>query len=158
MSSPATLGGVEGRLKIRLIRNGEVVYEEESGNSFTDAGLDFVAKVITGLQTGTVTHMAIGNGNATTPGSCPAFSGTLTALGNELARVAVTASYVATGQVDLTASFTPPTGTTWSSTCEAGLFDASTGGTLVAYANIGPYTLDSNTTLSITWSLTFTRV
>ena len=126
-------------------------------NTFTDSGLNRVRDLISGVSTAYVTHMAIGNGDSASPGSCSSPTGSETALGNELARVAVARdTSVGTGQVKFTASFTPASGT-WDSVCEAGLFDADSGGTLIAYTNIGPYTLDTNTTLTIEWTLTFSR-
>lgn len=152
------VSGVAGRAHVRLVdtATGETVYEAVIENTVTDAGLDRYVELMAGLSTAYVTHMAIGDGSATSPGSCAATTGTETALGNELTRTTVTATKQGTGTVRFSASFTPPSGSTWS-VCEAGLFDAASGGTLIARITFGPLNIDSQFTLTIDWDLIVSR-
>lgn len=146
---------ITGRLRVKQFRNDELV--KDSGwmdNVITTAGKNALASLLNSASAGTTWVSHIGYGTSATAVNASDTTLGAEASGSGYARASVTRSnpsanviqYVATLQ-NITASITFQ---------EAGLFNASTAGTLVAHQLLGaPYTLaQSADSLQITWQIT----
>lgn len=129
-----------GHVTVRL--NGEVV--KEIPNLVVTAGKNFIASRMTGTTTA-MSHMAIGS-------SSTAAAVGDTALGAELGRVALSSSST-TGAVT-TYSATFPAGTGTGAVVEAGIFNASSSGTMLCRTTFAVVNKGANDTLSVTWQIT----
>jgi hypothetical protein len=141
--------------------NGEltIVLHDEFGNikeTFTknlvvNTGLSFITSRMIGTASAVASHMGVGTGNV-------AVTGTDTALGTQLVRVALTSQVQVTTTVSNDAVqyvCTFPAGSGTGAITEAGLFNAASAGTMLArtvFAVINKGALDS---LTITWKITF---
>ena len=92
-----------------------------------------------------MTHMAIGTG------STAAAAGNTT-LGSEAGRVALTSTTVSTNNVAYVATF--PAGTGTGAITEAGILNASSGGTLLCRTVFNVINKAAADTLGITWTVT----
>ena len=129
------LYGPDGRLKDR----------REIKNLVVTAGKNFIASRMVGAADAVMSHMGIGSGNV-------AAAAGDTALGSQLARVALS-SGTATGNVaTYVGSFGPGVGT--GAVTEAGLFNAGEAGTMLARTVFGVVTKEAADTMSITWAVT----
>jgi hypothetical protein len=144
---------IKGHIAWELIRDGVVVESGERDNIITTAGKNALASLLNSASAGTslITHMGFGT-------STTAVAVGDTALGTELSaggysRVAVSRS-VANNVITYTATLT---GVTSNPTIqEAGLFNASTAGTLFAHQLTGAVNLaTSSDSLAVTWTVTF---
>lgn len=145
---------IKGRLKVDTFINGVFTEGEWRDNIITTAGKTALASLLNSASAGTsiVTH--IGFGSSTT-----AVAAGDTALGTELsagsyARAAVTRSNPSANVIQYVATLT---GVTNNPTVqEAGLFNASTTGTLFAHQLTGAVNLaTSSDSLQVTWQVTF---
>jgi len=131
---------LKGKLSIAL--NGETV--QEVPNLVVTAGKNYVADRMVNNST-VMTHMAIGTG------STAAAAGN-TALGSEAARGALTSSTVTTNSVAYVETFAAGTGT--GAITEAGLFNASSGGTMLCRTVFSVVNKGANDAMTITWTVT----
>jgi len=92
-----------------------------------------------------MSHMAIGTG------STPAAAGD-SALGTQAARVALTSTTVTNAEVAYVATFGAGTGT--GAITEAGLFNASSGGTMLCRTVFSVVNKGSSDSMTITWTVT----
>lgn len=156
---------VTGYVKWELIREGVVVDSWEGSNVVTTVGKNALATLLNSANAGNtlVTHMGFGSGATREAAGDTALQTEL--VGNGYARVAVTRSNPSGNIVQYLATIT---GITASVTInEAGLFNAATGGTLIAHksgtaGNDGnPYGFgtaslaSSSDSLQVTWQLQF---
>jgi len=121
------------------------IKQQENSNLIVNAGKNFLASALLNSPTSPFTHMAIGLGS-----SGPSAGDTT--LGSELVRQAFATSNV-TANV-FTVSATYPAGTGTGALTEAGIFNNSVGGTMLArvvYSVINKGAADS---LTITWTVT----
>ena len=135
---------LKGKVEVRL--NDEVVREID--NLVVTTGKGFVAASMiktTSNSPAAMTHMAIGS-NTTNPAAGD------TALGTELARVALTSSAVSGAVVTYIASFAAGTGT--GAVVEAGILNASSGGTLLCHTEFDVVNKGSADAITITWTVT----
>tara|TARA_R110002050_G_scaffold14131_1_gene44903 strand:- start:799 stop:1233 length:435 start_codon:yes stop_codon:yes gene_type:complete len=135
---------ITGRLQVEL--NGKVVREID--NLVTTAGKGFVASSMiktTSNSPAAMTHMAIGS-NTTNPAAGD------TALGTELARVALTSGTVSAAVVTYVATF--PAGTGTGAVVEAGILNASSSGTLLCHTEFAVVNKGSADAITITWTVT----
>ena len=130
-----------GHLHVRV--NGEVV--RDIPNLVVTTGKEFVASRIKDATTAVMSHMAIGSG-ATAPAAGD------TALGNELHRSALVSTTVSGAVVTYSADFGAGDGT--GAVTEAGLFNASSAGTLFCRTTFAVVNKGPNDTMSISWSVT----
>jgi len=130
-----------GKLSIAI--NDEVV--QEVNNLVVTTGKNFVASRIKDATATAMSHMAIGTG------STSAAAGD-TALGNESARVALTSTTVTNADVAYVASFGAGTGT--GAITEAGLFNASSSGTLFCRTTFSVVNKGADDSMTITWTVT----
>jgi hypothetical protein len=128
--------------------NGNLRFRDVDHNLVVDTGLALIAALIAGSGTAP-TSMATGSDD-TYPDSSD------TALGSELARVAFTSVTPTDNEVVWVGTFGPGVGT--GTVQEAGLFNASSGGTMLARATHGAFSKGAGDTLTITWTLTLSAV
>jgi len=132
---------LKGHLSIKL--NDEVVHEVP--NLVVTTGKNFVASRIKDATTTAMTHMAIGTG------SVSAAAGDTT-LGGEATRQTLTSTTVANNVVTYTATFGAGSGT--GAITEAGLFNASTAGTMFCRTTFAVVNKGASDSMTITWSVT----
>lgn len=130
-----------GHLSIAI--NDEVV--QEVPNLVVTAGKNFVASRMKDTTDGAMSHMAIGTG------STAAAAGD-TALGSEADRNALTSTTVTNNEVAYVASFGAGEGT--GAITEAGLFNASSSGTMLCRTVFSVVNKGSADSMTITWTVT----
>lgn len=127
------------------------VKETSTHNLVVNAGLAFISSRLIGTASAVMSHMGVGTGAV-------AATGADTALGTQLVRVALTSqtqvtTTVTNDSVQYVCTFAAGSGT--GAITEAGIFNASSAGTMLArtvFAVINKGALDS---LTITWKITF---
>ena len=135
-----------GDLKIVLTdENGQIKHEQEVKNLVVTVGKNFIASRIKDATATAMSHMAIGSGTT-------AAAAGDTTLGTELGRVALTSTTVTTNNVAYVATF--PAGTGTGAVTEAGLFNASSGGTMLCRTVFSVINKGAADTLGITWTVT----
>ena len=123
--------------------HGEVV-EQRAANLVVTTGKNFTASRMVGVASNVMSHMALGSNNtAAAVGD--------TALLGELGRVALTASS-ATNVVTYTATF--GVGVATGGVQEAGIFNASSAGTMLCRVVFAVVNKGANDTIAITWTVT----
>lgn len=136
---------VTGAVAIKVFdKNGNIKQEQQIKNLVVATGKEFIAAAMVGTPT-QMTHMAVG------AGTTAAASGD-TALGSELGRVAL-ASDSSTGNV-VTYTATFPAGTGTGAVTEAGVFNASSGGTMLCRTVFAVVNKGADDAMSITWQIT----
>ena len=131
---------MKGRLTIAL--NDEVVQEVD--NLVVTAGKNYVADRMKNNST-VMSHMAIGTG------STAAAAGD-TALGNQTARTALTSTTVTDNEIVYVDTFAAGTGT--GAITEAGIFNASSGGTMLCRTVFSVVNKGASDAMTITWTVT----
>jgi hypothetical protein len=126
---------------------GQIVKEFQVPNLVVTAGKNHIAAKIaaTTNSPAAMTHMAIGTGTST-PGASD------TALGTQTGRVSLSGSVVSTNTITYTATF--PAGTGDGAITEAGVFNASSGGTMLCRTTFPVVNKASGDTIAITWVVT----
>lgn len=130
-----------GKLKIAL--NGETVQEVD--NLVVTDGKEYVASRMKDATATAMSHMAIGSG------STAAAAGD-SALGNQLGRVALTSTNVASNVVTYAATFAAGTGT--GAVTEAGILNASSSGDLLCRTVFSVVNKGASDSMTITWTVT----
>jgi hypothetical protein len=128
---------------VLIEKNGVVV--EEKKNLIVQVGKNFLANALIASSTSPFTHMAIGTGTT-------AASLSDTSLTSELARQAFTSSSAAANVVTLVTTYAAGTGT--GAITEAGIFNASSSGTLFSHVVFSAINKGSADSLTITWTIT----
>ena len=130
-----------GHLQIHI--NDELVRDID--NLVVKAGKNIVASRIVGTSSGVMSHMAIGSGTS-------AAAAGNTALGTELGRVSLTSGTASSAVVTYVATFAAGTGT--GAVTEAGLLNASSGGTLLCRTVFSVVNKGANDSMTVTWTVT----
>ena len=126
--------------------NGKVV--QEIPNLVVTAGKEHVVSRLNDASDSVMTHMAVGTG------STAAAAGDTT-LGTESARVALTSSTVSGATITYVATFPAGTPSTLTALNEAGIFNASSGGTMFCRTVFaGVVNKDTADAMAITWAIT----
>jgi hypothetical protein len=135
-----------GELRITVTNpEGNVTQEVVVPNLVVTVGKNFIASRMKDATATAMTHMAIGSGTtAAAVGD--------TTLGTELGRVALTSTTVTANAVAYVATF--PAGTGTGAVTEAGLFNASSAGTLLCRTVFSVINKGAADTLGITWTVT----
>ena len=128
---------------VAIALNGEVV--QEIPNLVVTAGKNFVASRMKDTTKAAMTHMAIGTNNTTA-------AVTQTALSAEAARGALTSTTVSTNTIAYVETFAAGTGT--GAIVEAGVFNASSGGTMLCRTVFAVVNKGSADAMTITWTIT----
>lgn len=137
---------IKGVVKLEVIgSDGKVKQSLETPNLIVTAGKNLVATLVTGTGTA-FTHMAIGSDNTS-----PAAGNTT--LGTELGRVVLTSKTVTNNSVAFVGDF--PAGTGTGTIYEAGIFNASSGGTMLNRATFSSISKSASDALKVTWTVTF---
>ncbi len=130
-----------GKLSIAI--NDEVIQEVD--NLVVTAGKNYVASRIKDATATAMSHMGIGTGTS-------AAAAGDTTLGTEAARNALTSTTVTNADVAYVASFAAGTGT--GAITEAGLFNASSAGTLLCRTVFSVVNKGADDSMTITWTVT----
>lgn len=135
----------KGALKIQVFNPDGVLKEERFiDNLVVTVGRSFIASRMVGTASAVMSHMAVG-----TSGTTPVAGNTT--LGAEIARVALTSGTASGAIATYVATFGAGTGT--GALQEAGIFNASSAGTMLCqttFAVINKGTLDA---MTITWTV-----
>jgi len=132
---------LRGDVCIKL--NDEIVLEKK--NLIVNTGKNFLASAVINSSASPFTYMAIGtNTTAAAVGD--------TSLGSELVRQAFTSSSVAANVVTLVTTYAAGTGT--GALTEAGIFNASSSGTMLSRIVFSAINKGSADSLTITWTIT----
>lgn len=135
-----------GRLNIQILGpDGQVKDEQNVDNLVVTTGLNFIASRIRDASAAVMSHMAVGSGTGTAAANN-------TTLGTELSRVALTSTTATNNSVAYSATFGPAVGT--GAVTEAGLFSASTAGTMLCRTVFSVVNKDAGDTMVITWTVT----
>ena len=132
---------LKGHLQIHL--NDEVV--QDIDNLVVTAVKNRVASRLVGTSSDVMSHMAIGSGTT-------AAAAGNTALGTELGRVSLTSGSASSAVVTYVATFAAGTGT--GAVTEAGLLNASSGGTLLCRTVFSVVNKGANDSMTVTWTVT----
>jgi len=138
-----------GRLTVeRKNSSGEMVESFVVPNLVVQTGLNFIAGSMLKTTTNSparMTHMGIGSDNTT-----PVLADT--ALGTQLNRQALTSQTVSGNTVTYVATFEPSEGT--GAVKEAGIFNASSNGTMLCRTVFPVVNKEAGDTITITWAVT----
>mgnify|MGYP000651410841 FL=1 len=135
------LFNLKGRVSIEL--NGQTV--QKIDNLVVTAGKVFVASRMKDATATAMSHMAVGtNSTAAAAGD--------TALGSESARVALTSTTASTNTFIYVATF--PAGTGTAALTEAGILNASSGGTMLCRTVFTAVNKGSADSMTVTWTIT----
>ena len=129
--------------KLSIALNGETVQKVD--NLVVTAGKGYVASRMKDTSATAMSHMAIGTG------STAAAAGN-TALGNQAARVSLTSTTVSGADIVYVATF--PAGTGTAAITEAGIFNASSSGTLLCRTVFSVVNKGASDSMTITWTVT----
>ena len=134
-----------GHVSIQLFdKNGVVKDSREIKNLVVTVGKEFIAARMVGTPT-EMSHMALGADNtAAAIGN--------TALGSELGRVALASDTASGAVVTYTASF--PAGTATGAVVEAGIFNASSSGTMLCRTVFAVVNKGADDAMAVTWAIT----
>lgn len=137
---------MKGELKIVVTdRNGKIKQTLVVPNLVVTTGKQYIASRMTGTSSAIMSHMAIGAGTST-----PVAGNTT--LGSELGRVALISFSTTGNSVTATAAF--PAGTGTGALTEAGIFNASTGGTLLSRTTFPVVNKETGDAIAISWTIT----
>lgn len=145
---PNELLKATGKLDIKKINSvGEITQELHVPNLVVAVGKAFIAASIakTTNSPAAMSHMAIGSGTA------PAVAAN-TVLESQLGRVVLASSTPSANSVTYRATFAAGTGT--GEITEAGIFNASTGGTMLCRTTFPIVTKQAGDSVEITWTVT----
>jgi hypothetical protein len=137
---------VTGDLKIVVTGpDGKVKEEQEFKNLVVTTGKNFIASRMKDTTDAAMSHMGIGTGTT-------AAAAGDTALETQAGRVSLTSTTVTTNSVAYVATF--PAGTGTGAITEAGIFNASSGGTMLCRTVFSVINKGAADTLGITWTVT----
>lgn len=138
---------LKGRLDIVVTSEDGVVKQKESvDNLVVTSGKNFVASRMAGTSSSVMSHMAIGTGTtAAAVGN--------TTLGSESARVALTSTTVTDNDVVYVATFPANTPSSAAAITEAGIFNASSNGTMLCRTVFSVINKSASDSLTVTWTV-----
>lgn len=136
---------VTGELKLTLTKPDGNTHETVIPNIVVTDGKEYIASRMKDATATAMSHMAIGTG------STAAAAGDST-LGTEAGRVSLTSTTVTSNAVAYVATFGAGTGT--GAITEAGIFNASSSGTLLCRTVFSVINKGAADTLGITWTVT----
>lgn len=150
MNSKETLK-LTGKLNIVLTdETGKVKDTRQVDNLVVSSGLTFIASRMAGTSSSVMSHMALGSGT-TNPAAGDTDLETMIA-----ARVALTSTTPSNNTVAYVASF--GAGISTGAITEAGIFNASTSGTMLCRTKFDVINKDTQDTMTITWTVTLAAV
>lgn len=139
---------LKGRLDIVVTaEDGTVKQRESVKNLVVTSGKGYVASRMKDASTSVMSHMSIGTGTT-------AAAAGNTALVSESARVSLTSTTVNNNDVVYVATFPAGTPSSAATITEAGIFNASSGGTMLCRTVFGSISKGTSDALTITWTVT----
>jgi len=151
--TPSSSLSVSGQVRVTVVRDGKIIFDETNHNLITNAGKDFIAQQVgsTSPATNGANYIALSADSTTPSASDTTLTGEITSGG--LARAQGTYSHTAgTNTFTIQKTFTATA--SFTGVQKSGLFTASTSGTLVAENTFSPVNLISGDQLQITWTIT----
>lgn len=141
----------KGTLQLTLIDENGQIKQQDEHNLVVSAGLAYIASRMKDTTSGVMTHMGVGTGTTAAAAADTALG---TQLGNRVAldSTSIVTTTVSNDSVQYVATF--GAGASTGAITEAGIFNASTAGTMLCrtvFAVINKGALD---TLVITWKVT----
>lgn len=138
---------VKGRLSVVLRdADGNVKQSQDIPNLVVSSGLAFIASRMKDTTDAAMSHMAVGSGTTAAAAGNTALE---TQIGS---RVSLTSTTVTSNAVAYVATFAAGTGT--GAITEAGIFNASTSGTMLCRTVFSVVNKGADDTLQITWTIT----
>jgi len=138
---------LKGRVGIVLKdKDGNVKETRDIDNLVVDAGLDFIASRMEGTSSAVMSHMALGSG---TTAAAAGDTDLESILGS---REALDSTTVTDNAVAYIASFEAGDGT--GAVTECGLFNASSGGSMLCRTVFSVVNKAADDTMSVTWTIT----
>lgn len=127
--------------------DGTVKHEQTIPNLVVNTGLAFIASRMKDTTATAMSHMAVGSGTTSAAAN-------QTALVTESARVSLTSTTVTANAVAYVATFPAGTPASLTALTEAGIFNASSNGTMLCRTVFAAVNKDVGDTMSITWTVT----
>ena len=127
-------------------KDGKVKETRKEKNLVVNAGLTYICSRMTGTSASVMSHMAVGSGTTAATGSQ---TDLVSILG---VRESLDSSTSSSNTVTYTSSFEAGEGT--GAVTEAGIFNASTGGTMLCRTTFPVVNKGANDTMAITWTIT----
>jgi uncharacterized membrane protein len=144
---------VHGYVTVSVLRDGQEIYHHEDHNLITNAGKDFISAQLGSTSPGTngANFIALSSNTAAPAAGDTTLTGEITTGGlaraqGTYAHTTGTSTYTVTNTFTATASHT--------AVQKAGLFTASTAGTMMAENTFTSVSLASGDQLTITWTIT----
>lgn len=135
-----------GKLEITLLdKLGQIKAHREIKNLVVGAGLSFIASRMKNTSSAVMTHLAIGSGDAAATNSD-------TSLITETARNALLSTTVSDTTITYSAQIAAGDGT--GSVKEAGIFNASSAGTMLCRTTFAEVTKGVDDILAFSWTIT----
>ena len=145
MISESTLSA-KGNVQLEVFdKDGNLKESQEIKNVVVTVGLGYIASRMKDATATAMSHMAVGSGNT-------AAAAGNTTLETELGRVTLTSTTVSTNTVQYIGDF--PAGTGTGAVVEAGVLNASSGGTLLCRSVFSVVNKGAADTLKVTWTIT----
>lgn len=129
-------------------KDGNIKEERHEQNLVVSAGLNFICDRMEGTTEAVMSHMALGSG---TTAAAAGDTDLESILGS---REALDSTTVSSNTITYVSSF--EAGDATGSVTEAGIFNASTGGTMLCRVVFGTITKAADDTMSVTWTITLT--
>jgi len=128
-------------------KNGNVKEERKINNLIVNTGLNFICDRMKNDETA-MSHMALGSGSTAAAASD-------TTLGSQLgSREALDSDTVSSNTITYTSSF--EAGDATGAVTEAGIFNATSGGTMLCRTVFAVVNKSADDSLSVTWTITLT--
>lgn len=145
--------GPHGYVVVTVNREGQEVYRHEDHNLITNAGKDFISAQLgsTSPSSNGANYIALTTNSAAPAATDTTLTGEISSGG--LQRQQGTYAHT-NGQNTYTISKTFTANGTHTNVQKAGLFTASSGGTMMAENTFSPVSLAANDQLTITWTIT----
>jgi hypothetical protein len=130
---------------VKTNSDGVITDKTHISNLVVEVGKEFIAQRIKDNTTNVMSHMSVGSNNTT-----PVLGDS--ALNTELGRAALTSTTVTANTVTYVATFLPGVGT--GGIVEAGIFNSSTAGAMLARTTFNVINKDVADTITVTWVIT----
>ena len=129
-------------------KDGKVKDSREIHNLVVSTGLEYICSRMAGTSAGVMSHMAVGSG---TTAASAGQTDLVSILGS---REALDSTSASSNTITYVSSFEAGEGT--GAVTEAGIFNASSSGTMLCRTVFAVVNKDADDTMSITWSITLT--
>jgi len=129
-------------------KDGKVKDSREIHNLVVSAGLEYICSRMAGTSASVMSHMAVGSG---TTAASAGQTDLVSILGS---REALDSTSASSNTITYTSSFEAGEGT--GAVTEAGIFNASSSGTMLCRTVFAVVNKDADDTMSITWTITLT--